>query len=191
LQLIEKTKEQSHDFVQRETCRCLNGCAGWGDAGLRRGVFRTSCEAMCEHISNEDVRYAIRATLPHGDAAPSTGLDGLITIWLDRQFVDLLGLMRGPGESYSDVILRLAKASQENRLVAPGWKSSARDLTAQEINVVLTPVRGADDQPGVVPKLEAFWALALCRQRIRPRDRIFVRESEWQHLDDVGNVSIP
>ena len=36
---------------------------------------------------------------------------GLIfdTRWLDREFVDRLGLMRGPGESYRDVILRLAQ----------------------------------------------------------------------------------
>ena len=154
-------------------------------------------EAMISISITPEAFEAIRATLPHGDAAPSTGLDGLITIWLDRQFVDLLGLMRGPGESYSDVILRLARRARKTAWspgggqgTAPGWKSSARDLTAQEINVVLTPVRGADDQPGVVPKLEAFWALALCRQRTRPRDRIFVRESERQHLDDVGNVSI-
>jgi hypothetical protein len=50
---------------------------------------------------------AIRATLPHSDAAPSRGPDGHIRIWLDRQFVDRLAQMR---ESYSDVILRLAKA---------------------------------------------------------------------------------
>jgi hypothetical protein len=28
-------------------------------------------------------------------------------VWLDRAVVDRLGAMRGPGESYSDVILRL------------------------------------------------------------------------------------
>jgi hypothetical protein len=32
-------------------------------------------------------------------------------IWLDRKFVDRLQALRGPGESYSDVILRVAKAS--------------------------------------------------------------------------------
>jgi hypothetical protein len=52
---------------------------------------------------------AIRATLPHSDAPPSRGPDGLIRIWLDRKFVDRLGQMRGPGETYSDVILRLAR----------------------------------------------------------------------------------
>jgi hypothetical protein len=90
---------------------------------------------------------AIRATLPHGDAAPSTGLDGLITIWLDRQFVDLLGLMRGPGESYSDVILRLAKASQENRLVARG-----RAGHGPWLEVVSPRLNGARDQCRAHPR---------------------------------------
>jgi predicted CopG family antitoxin len=31
-----------------------------------------------------------------------------VRLWLDREFVDRLGQLRGPGESYSDVILRLA-----------------------------------------------------------------------------------
>jgi predicted CopG family antitoxin len=56
---------------------------------------------------------AIKATLP--DAAESwpaqTDGRGLIRIWLDRKFVDRLREMRGPGESYSDVIFRLAKAN--------------------------------------------------------------------------------
>jgi hypothetical protein len=44
--------------------------------------------------------------------APSPqGQDGLIRVWLDCKFVDRLGQMHGPGESYSDVILRLAEAS--------------------------------------------------------------------------------
>jgi hypothetical protein len=30
-------------------------------------------------------------------------------IWLDPRFIDRLQAMRGPGESYSDVILRLAE----------------------------------------------------------------------------------
>ena len=55
---------------------------------------------------------AIKASLlGTGDARPRPGPDGLVRIWLDRKFVDRLGQMRGPGESYSDVILRMAKAS--------------------------------------------------------------------------------
>ena len=36
--------------------------------------------------------------------------EGQRLIWLDRGVVDRLGAMRGPGESYSDVILRAAAA---------------------------------------------------------------------------------
>jgi hypothetical protein len=55
---------------------------------------------------------AIKASLlGTGDATPRPGPDGLIRVWLDRKFVDRLAQMRGPGESYSDVILRMAEAS--------------------------------------------------------------------------------
>jgi predicted CopG family antitoxin len=61
---------------------------------------------------------AIRATLPEAaESFPAqTDERGLIRIWLDRPFVDRLGQMRGPGESYSDVIMRVAK----------GWRPSGR-----------------------------------------------------------------
>jgi hypothetical protein len=36
--------------------------------------------------------------------------DGERLIWLDRAVVDRLRSLRGPGESYSDVILRIAAA---------------------------------------------------------------------------------
>jgi hypothetical protein len=39
---------------------------------------------------------------------PSRGC--LIRLWLDRKFVDQLAQMRAKDESYSEVILRLAKA---------------------------------------------------------------------------------
>lgn len=52
---------------------------------------------------------AIRATLPQ--RAAGRGPDGLIRIWLDRKLADEIGRLRGSGESYSEVILRVAKAS--------------------------------------------------------------------------------
>ena len=53
---------------------------------------------------------ALKASLSELDnPAPSLGPDGLIRIWLDRAMVDRLGRLRGFGESYSDVILRMAK----------------------------------------------------------------------------------
>jgi hypothetical protein len=60
---------------------------------------------------------AINATLPMMDAA-SSGPDGLISIWLDRAVVDRLRALRGPGESYSDVILRVAKEGGRRGIVA-------------------------------------------------------------------------
>jgi hypothetical protein len=55
---------------------------------------------------------AIAATLPSSvgveqNRAPHADY----FIWLDPRYVERLRAMRGPGESYSDVILRLAEAS--------------------------------------------------------------------------------
>ncbi len=54
---------------------------------------------------------AIKATLPDGSDSfpPQPDGRGNVRLWLDRKFVDRLGQMRGPGESDSDVILRLAE----------------------------------------------------------------------------------
>ena len=54
---------------------------------------------------------AIRATLPDG-APRSIGPDGQMRISLDHDLVDALRALRRPGESYSDVILRLAAEEQ-------------------------------------------------------------------------------
>jgi hypothetical protein len=53
---------------------------------------------------------AICATLPLGSVVyeAETNAKGERLIWLERRYVDQLGAMRGPGESYSDVIIRLA-----------------------------------------------------------------------------------
>ena len=57
---------------------------------------------------------AIKATLPDGADSLPPQPDGrlAVRIWLDRKFIDRLAQMRGPGESYSDVIVRLAEASE-------------------------------------------------------------------------------
>ncbi len=53
---------------------------------------------------------AICATLPLGSVAvePYYNERGERVIWLEAAMVDRLGAMRRPGESYSDVILRIA-----------------------------------------------------------------------------------
>jgi predicted CopG family antitoxin len=60
----------------------------------------------------EEAYEALKARMPRIDQAPtSQGRNGQIRISLDRKFVDRLLELRRPGESYSDVILRLAKGS--------------------------------------------------------------------------------
>jgi hypothetical protein len=53
---------------------------------------------------------AIKARLLDPQAPPPPDSDGLISLWVDRKFVDYLDRLRRSGDSYSDVILRLARA---------------------------------------------------------------------------------
>jgi hypothetical protein len=54
---------------------------------------------------------AIAATLPSSVGVEARrASNGDYFIWLDPRFVDKLLELRGPGESYSDVILRVAEA---------------------------------------------------------------------------------
>jgi hypothetical protein len=58
---------------------------------------------------------AIAATLPLGSVGYEAERteNGEIFIWLEEGAVNRLKMLRGPGEDYSDVILRLAAAQQE------------------------------------------------------------------------------
>ena len=60
---------------------------------------------------------AIAATLPLGPVGYENAVNecGERYIWLPRAVVDRLAAMRGPGESYSDVILRLASYGEPRR----------------------------------------------------------------------------
>ena len=55
---------------------------------------------------------AIAKTLALGSTGFENAVDanGQRLIWLDRAVVDRLRALRGPGESYSEVILRVAAA---------------------------------------------------------------------------------
>jgi len=56
---------------------------------------------------------AIASTLPGNvGVEPERAPDGDYHVWLDPAVVNRLRAMRGPGESYSDVILRLAERSE-------------------------------------------------------------------------------
>jgi hypothetical protein len=54
---------------------------------------------------------ALAATMPLGSVGyePEPNAKGERWIWLEPRFVDRLRALCGPGESYSDVILRTAK----------------------------------------------------------------------------------
>jgi hypothetical protein len=54
---------------------------------------------------------AIAVTLPSGSMMYEQQLsaNGERWVWIPRRVVDTLAALRGPGESYSDVIVRLAK----------------------------------------------------------------------------------
>ena len=56
---------------------------------------------------------AISATLPLGSVSYENASNdrGERYVWLEPRVVDRLRALRGPGESYSDVILRLASES--------------------------------------------------------------------------------
>jgi hypothetical protein len=60
---------------------------------------------------------AIAATLPLGSVGyePQPNPKGERLIWLDSAVVDRLAALRGPGESYSDVILRLVEIEAKGR----------------------------------------------------------------------------
>jgi hypothetical protein len=80
--------------------------------GLARGPRPRRLVGMISIPITEEAYEALKARMPRIDQAQtSTGRNGQMRIWLARKFVDRLLELRGPGESYSDVILRLAAAS--------------------------------------------------------------------------------
>jgi hypothetical protein len=58
---------------------------------------------------------AIARTLPFGSMSFENKTDqhGQRLIWLDRAVVDRLRSLRGPGESFSDVILRIVADAED------------------------------------------------------------------------------
>jgi hypothetical protein len=77
---------------------------------------------------------AIYATLPLGSVGVEPDFQGIgeRVVWLERSVVDRLCAMRGPDESYSDVILRLAAGDHERkRLGGPQRPVGGRRPCAQ------------------------------------------------------------
>jgi hypothetical protein len=71
---------------------------------------------------------AIARSLPLGNVSfeNKTNEQGQRLIWLDRAMVDRLRAMRGPGESYSDVILRLVEADGAGVQIRANQRPCAR-----------------------------------------------------------------
>jgi hypothetical protein len=68
-------------------------------------------ESVVIKIAITDAAYeAIRDTLPVASVGfePEPDAKGDRSIWLERRALDKLSALRGPGDSYSDVILRIA-----------------------------------------------------------------------------------
>ena len=81
-------------------------------SSVRNSAANGSFTHMIAITITPAAHQAVKASLlGTADATPRPGADGLIRIWLDDKFVGRLGQMRGPSETYSDVILRMAKAN--------------------------------------------------------------------------------
>jgi hypothetical protein len=64
---------------------------------------------MIRIYATEEAFEAIRATLPVGSVAFEPEITkGLRSVWLERVWVDKLKRLRGPHETFSHVIMRLA-----------------------------------------------------------------------------------
>ena len=87
--------------AEREGC-AAGPAASRNDAYIARRMIRISITAAAFE--------AIASTLPFGSTAfkLELGPTGERFIWLEPRSVDRLAAMRGPDESYSDVILQLA-----------------------------------------------------------------------------------
>jgi len=73
----------------------------------------------------------ISATLPLGSVGfePEPNAEGERMIWLDAAVVDRLSAMPRPGESYSDVILRLVELEARSKLSWLACTASAMALS--------------------------------------------------------------
>ena len=107
IRTIFRTRAQSQSDRQAELCRLAFAAyrASLGNSGPF-GPFNI----MIAITITPAAYQAIKASLVPRIDGPTPDEDGLIRLWLDRKFVDRLSQMRGPSDTYSDVILRLAAA---------------------------------------------------------------------------------
>jgi hypothetical protein len=68
---------------------------------------------MVRIFVTEEAFVAIKATLPLGSVAFEPEVTkGLHQIWVEPAVVDKLARLRGPGETFSHVIMRLASSNE-------------------------------------------------------------------------------
>jgi hypothetical protein len=73
-------------------------------------------DAMIRIAISAEAYEAVARTLPLGNVGyEAERSDGKVFIWRERRRVDRLNAMRGQGESYSDLIVRLARAETTTR----------------------------------------------------------------------------
>jgi len=77
------------------------------DLGAQGRRADTSGDAILSWSAANSYEVVVRSTVP--DEA------GQVAIWLDQAVVDRLAAMRRPGESYSDVIVRLVEIEARRR----------------------------------------------------------------------------
>jgi hypothetical protein len=123
--------------------------------------------------------YALKATLPTMDGAASPGVDGHIRIWLDCKVVGELGRLRRPGRA-----IAMSSCAWRERHHNGAWRVKAgRNYLGERI-------RMPEDRAAAIPNLKTIKrALTLGGQDEGSRDRVFVREAGWQHLD-AGKMPI-
>ena len=82
-----------------------------------KGVYRSRPDRVVRIAISVDAFEAIARTLPVGSVGYEAEVneEGERLIWLDRAVVDRLRALRGPGESYSDVILKLANETMPTK----------------------------------------------------------------------------
>ena len=86
----------------------LEGCAA-GDATLT-GARALTSDDPAHHLARRLCRDA--ATLPASALEQSRAPNGEFYVWLEPQYVHQLRATRKLGESFSEVIVRLAEASE-------------------------------------------------------------------------------
>jgi hypothetical protein len=121
---------------------------------------------------------AIAKTLPLGSVGYENKVNekGERLIWLDPGVVDRLWSLCGPGESYSEVILRVAAGGCGGRLMAEilgTWEGVERQVGAIRRRLM--------DKPGMEPE-----ALARVRARLeRVLGRLVADGPVWVERPDV------